>query len=201
MKFRIILLAISLGLSGTSLAGTIACPGAVSGNQRFVELTTVGADAQCLLASGGNLTGNPMNDPFLLANSNFVTIDKSDDAVSGTDVDAFGSNEVQGLNEGTQGSFDFSSVAGSYLQFAIGFKTGGNGNQDNVSFVFLLPAGITSGIWEIMIKNQELSHAVLYGVPAPVPIPAAAWLFLTAVGGLFGIRKARANRVFKANLS
>ena len=182
---------VCLVFSCAASAGTISCPSTASPQQRIVALTTIGADAQCALVSGNNLTGNPKNDPFLLAHPNFVTIDKSDDAGSGLNSDAFGAAVVQGLNGGLLGSFDFSSVAGNYSQYALGFKTGGNGKKDNVSFVFLLPPSVASGMWEILQAKQALSHTVLYGVTAPVPLPPAVWLFLTAVGGLFGIRTAR----------
>ena len=54
---------------------------------------------------------------------------------------------------------------------------------------FLLPEGTTGGAWQIdPAQGGGLSHASLYGV---VPLPAAAWLLLSGMLGLFGISRRR----------
>jgi hypothetical protein len=48
----------------------------------------------------------------------------------------------------------------------------------------------SSGSWAtIALGNQDLSHLSIYTSPSPVPVPAAVWLFGTALLGFIGMSR------------
>lgn len=85
-------------------------------------------------------------------------------------------------------SIDLTKLTG-FSDFAIGLKAG------NGYGVFAL-GDDTAGTWSI---SKDISHANLYGKtsspgPTPVPLPAAAWLFGSALLGIGGIGYRRGTR-------
>ena len=174
---------IALVLTGINAqAASISCPGTVSTSDREFSVNTT-PSATCLASGTGNINGNAMQDPFLMANSDYVLIDKSDgDGTDGLFPDSF--DNPTSLTSGLSGSFTFTPPPG-YTNFVIAFKSG-EGQLDPDWAAFLLPNGVVTGTWAIT-GNQALSHANIYA--QVVPLPAAAWLFLSAMGGLFGIKR------------
>ena len=130
---------------------------------------------------GNSLNGT--NDP---ANGlGYVTLD------SVTDAGPYdGLLTVTGLG-GTSGSFTVNSslFPSGFTSFVVGFSaTTGQVNPD--SYLFSLPANVFGGSWSINTGNLSnlgsLTRAYIYGMPAPVPLPAAAWLLLSGLAG-FGV--------------
>ena len=168
-------------------AAPVSCPGTPSAADREFTLVT-NPESICLDSGTGNINGNPMQDPFLMsaAGAGYVTLDKTDDATTGA---AEGALIFTPPTSGLSGMFSLDTVALSgYTDFVLALKSG-QGQLDPDWAVFLLN-GATSGEWSIS-GNQALSHANLYA--KVIPVPAAAWLFGSALLGLAGIgRKRRA---------
>ena len=161
-------------------AAIVSCPGTAATTDREFTLDTT-PDATCLAFDAGNLSGNgdSVND------LGYITLDKSDDGTSGA---VEGSLTFTPPTSGTSGTFslDTAQLSG-YTDFVLALKTGeGQLNPDWAAFS--LPAGATSGDWAVS-GQQALSHAVLYGKVAPVPLPAAVWLFGASLLGFAGLAK------------
>lgn len=185
MKAFWIAVAALLGSAAASsvLAATVSCPGTIVTTDREFSLTTSPA-ATCLATGVGNLNGNGDAINAL----GFLTLDKSDDSVSGLLPNALSG----GLTSGLSGSFSF--FAPGYSSFVIAFKSG-VGVLDPDWAAFLLPAGVTSGNWSISGK-QALSHVNLYGIKdrvSQVPLPASGTLGLFLLGGI-GLMMMRSRR-------
>ncbi|HUG72585.1 MAG TPA: VPLPA-CTERM sorting domain-containing protein [Steroidobacteraceae bacterium] len=157
---------------------SVHCPGTVQTSDREFILTS-DPGAACLAYAAGNLSGN--NDA--INQMGYITLDKSDDLWSGA---LPGSLVATPPDSGLSGTFAF-NVAG-YTDLVIAFASG-NGQLDPDWAAFSLPVGVTSGTWSIT-GAQDLSHVNLYGKPAPVPLPAAAWLLLSGLGMLGAVRRA-----------
>ena len=165
-------LSLLLGAGVTNAAPvSVNCPGTASTADREFTITTDPGTAVCLAYAPGNLNGNGDAINAL----GYITLDKSDDLVSGALPQSLTATPP---TSGLSGTFSFSAPA--YTDFVIAFKSGqGQLNPDWAAFT--LPNGITSGSWAIS-GQQELSHVNLYGKLAVVPVPAAAWLFGSALG-------------------
>jgi hypothetical protein len=60
---------------------------------------------------------------------------------------------------------------------------------------------VTSGTWST-VDEKGLSHITFYDTGAsvsPVPLPATAWLFCSALLGMFGVARRRAGQVVNAS--
>lgn len=58
--------------------------------------------------------------------------------------------------------------------------------------VFEYMDGLNMGLFDTStLDNKGLSHITAYAAAAPIPLPAAAWLFLSAFVGLIGFGKKR----------
>ena len=176
-------LGLAIMVSGAQAASvTVYCPGSASTTDREFSVTTDPGTATCILYGAGNLTGN--NDPVNQLAPGYLTLDKSDDLLSGV---LPGSLTATPPTSGLSGTF--SITAPGYTDFIIAFKTG-EGQIDPDWAAFRLPAGVTSGSWSIS-GQQEMSHSILYGRLTPVPLPAAAWLLLSGVAGLGALARRR----------
>ena len=173
----------SVAFCGAVSAASVSCPGTSATSDREFVMTTAGATlATCISVANGNaLDGN--NDP---ANDlGYVTLDSATEAGSYD-----GLLTVIGLG-GTSGTFTVNSslFPSGFTSFVLGFSaTVAQVNPD--SYLFSLPAGEFGGSWSITTADStqlgSLTRAYIYGMPAPVPLPAAAWLLLSGLAG-FGV--------------
>ena len=161
-------------------AASVDCPGTAATTDREFRLTTTVA-AVCLAYAAGNLNGNGDAINAL----GYVTLDKSDDATTGA---LPGALTFTPPTSGLSGTFSIN--APGYTSFVLALKSG-EGQLDPDWAAFLLPAGILSGAWEILNGNQALSHANLYGLPTPTPLPGALVLMGTVLAGSYGVGRWR----------
>jgi len=190
-------LMMAAGGASAATVATVSCPG-----DRVFSVTTA-PGSTCFATGVGNINGNPdltkKNPdplyPLLLAafGAGHVLIDKSDDAKSGLKPNAL----VGALESGLSGSWSFtlpSAGAGfSWTNVILAFKAGSGGKKLNPDWAaFVIPNSVISGTWAFSGK-QALSHVNLYAqsVPAPIPLPAAGFLLLGALGGLAVLRRRR----------
>ena len=156
---------------------SVSCPGSIITTDREFTLTTDPGTVICLASAPGNISGN--NDA--INQLGYVTLDKTDDNTSGLfPLLVTATPPTSGLS----GTFSFTAPAG-YANFVIAFKSG-QGILDPDWAAFTLPAGVTSGSWAIS-GAQQLSHINLYA--QVVPVPAAVWLFGSALGLLGVLRR------------
>lgn len=91
----------------------------------------------------------------------------------------------------TSGTFSVDSVVSGYEWLITAFKVGG-GTADPDWFAWIIPNVIATYDWSITnldgATGGGLSGVGLYGA---VPLPAAAWLMLAAVGGLGFVSRRR----------
>jgi len=146
-------------------------------------------DADTLLSYGkGNITGNVKNGKGNVPAGWQVTVDGSQSTYS---TNVFSVSSL-GASSGT---FSLSSnVWDIYSRIAIGFKVGSNKSIDWA--IFELEQFAQSGIWSTGPKQGGgLSHYMVYTIPnspvppSQVPVPGAAWLFLTGILGLMARKK------------
>lgn len=162
--------------AGPAGAATVSCPNTTATSDREFTLVTSQAALVILCRDGNSLDGtsDPVND------LGYLTVDTSADLTTGL---APGSLTFTGAGT-TSGSFSFIAPLG-YYNFVIGFQANPVGNISPDQAAFLLPAGVTSGTWNITSTDNNLGsvqRAILYA--QPVPLPAAAWLLLS---GLLGV--------------
>jgi hypothetical protein len=182
---RLFSLAAVLALALPVVAQAATCKPAPLAGERVFTVTPDAGAASCIAFGTGNISGNPMDDPiFASLVPGSVLIDKSD-GPEGADSDALSS----GLTSGLSGSWSFPDLTAPlgfiWTDLVIAFKSG-QGQLDPDWGAFLLSSAATSGTWSIS-GQQELSHVNLYGrlVEAPkIPLPAAGWALLMALGGL-----------------
>lgn len=171
-------------LAGGANAATVTtyCPGTSDTGDREFTITIEGPTAAgCLLWGEGN-TDTPANEAAILAEvSPAVLLDKSDGAslVPGVEILVTGVQSLSGL-------WEIVVPTGFTLTNAFLALKSGNGQLDPDFALFSIPDGILSGSWSIAAGSQSLSHISLYGtlVPATIPLPAAGFLLIGALGGL-----------------
>lgn len=89
---------------------------------------------------------------------------------------AYTSSDATRENNGTS-PFDFT---GMFVALKFGSKTGYLFNSANVAQTVTFSGNPAGG----------LSHKTNFGeLPSPVPLPAAAWMLLAALGGLYATRR------------
>ena len=123
----------------------------------------------------GNVNGKPGHDAIV--DLGYVLIDGTD-----TNSGALPGSLMEITNDETSGTWriDIGQLAG-YQDFVIALKAGNGWGAFSLN-------GATSGTWSI---SKELSHANLYA--KAVPLPAAAWLFGSALLGMIGLGYRRKN--------
>lgn len=125
---------------------------------------------------------------------------EGEDALDGILVATDGSS----LWQGRDGKITWTPTAAptNYSSFVALFKVG-HGSTSESWFVFALPAsGFVDAIWSlndaydgsIWAGPGSLSHTSLYGISA-VPVPAAGFLLIGALGGLGMLGRRRRNKV------
>lgn len=180
--------ALALGFAMAPTAShAVTCPLDTTDIDRFLKLET--SPASSCLDSG---TEAAANTAFLANNPGFSLIG----------VEENGNNGLEGIVEGLvfdidEGDYGFSGTIDlittnlAFDTFALLFKLGQPDTPDSW-FAFTVPSGgFTGGDWQVVDASGDpwrrggaLSNVRLYGATAPIPLPAAGWLLLTAVGGL-----------------
>ena len=181
---------------GVAAASTTNCPGVGVDDRNFTLGTATAGPVDlantCVAWGDKNLESESVpypadslsaylsSDPF---GTDYGLIDKSDDAGAGL-LDSLAS--LHGTLGGTF-SIDLTGLTDVILLFKVG-----GGNLDPVYAAFLLADfnGLVSGTWGVSGSNS-LSHVSLYANVAPIPLPAAGFLLIGALGGLGLMRRRR----------
>ncbi|MBK5968346.1 hypothetical protein CCR91_06065 [Thiorhodovibrio winogradskyi] len=129
--------------------------------------------------------------PFLANGGSWELLDKTDENSSVFEITANVKEDSGDWNIITP---EGKNIWNEYSAVMVTFK-GGNGNFGNYEGILLMQ-GKTSGTFDW--PRGSLSHASLWGTNdiSSVPIPAAAWLFGSALLGLVGFG-ARSKKVSK----
>ena len=180
-------LVVTAGAASAAPVQTL-CPGTVGTGDREFTVTIEGPTAAgCVLWGAGN-TDTPVNAALIdAANGAASLLDKTDSVgASGVVITATGISALSGL-------WSIVVPSGFSLTNAFLALKSGNGQLDPDWALFSIPNGILSGSWSITNGSQSLSHISLYGtlVPAAIPLPAAGFLLLGALGGLAALRRRR----------
>lgn len=182
---------------GTSAAHALTCPDpAASTVLRLLDVSTTPAENVTSISCLASGTGAGADGDFQALFPTYSFIGKEEDKpLSGNEgigaldgiLDEVGGSSFWGGNEG---EFTFTDP-NTDDAYAILFKFG----QPDLSeswFAIKVAGGLAAFniIWQSVDENgdlrrgQELSHVTLYGAPAPIPVPAAGILLITALGGL-----------------
>ena len=150
-----------------------------------------GGASECWGTFDGTDPG-PSSDGFQIGTTvyGFVAKNDIDDGLSGADIGLT-------VSTGTSGTWSFDATkwgAGDYGDFIIVLKAASTPGY--AAWLFEgADAASTSGEWLIswLTGNEQipnLSHIAIYA--APIPLPAAGWLLISALGGLgFAARRRR----------
>jgi hypothetical protein len=192
-------------------AGSATCPTGSTADTVTLTTTTTGYTDNPICFSSG--TGNPVDAERILNNATYSTagfegLFLADKEQAGGSTDPYdGALTISGDSDLTDpdSAFDDSSSSGTWSidlgiisadldlsKLILTFKRGDNSDPSFVSF--LLPdatglSGTVGGAWSLACTGESncsttnLSNVGLYAVP----LPAAAWLFLSAIAGVVGI--------------
>jgi len=161
----------AFALPVTSLQAA-TCPDPISAGSGYVTLTT-NPDSTCFDQGSGNVDLSPL-----------ILLDKTGE----------NNNLLEGaltINETSTGQGTFSIDAlltAGYTDLTLSVK---DGNLDGLQWgAFSLAA--LNGTWALQDKDgkyKALSGAELWGSVSPIPVPAAFWLFGTALLGFVGMSR------------
>lgn len=173
-------LSMLFGLIGIALTAN-ALGAACNSSSSYTVTDPDGGTLTCFKGSENNDTTSAIqkDDPFGV--TDWIFIDKHEEDHNGTYISASIDQD--------SGSWSISSsIWSDYDQVMVTFKSGnGNGNNSN-GFgdyeAILLSAEAVAGTFSI---SQDLSHASVWGSKTAVPLPAAAYLFGSALLGMAGI--------------
>lgn len=179
-------------------------------------ITMPASAATCVLPTG-DITGKVITN----AGCEIGTANNdSETAVNNDQIFGLNDWEFLGKNENTGGDFDGTGAAYGDLDltitgttlagdWSISGYTDGSTTYNSVMLVFkdgsdippyyvaYLLDGSTSGTYETpflsdpQLNPKNISHISIYGSLTAVPLPAAVWLFGSALIGLFGIGRLR----------
>lgn len=188
--------AVSVGF-GTSAAYALTCPDpAASTVLRLLDISTTPAgnvSSISCLASGTD-AGADGSFQTLFPTYSFIGKEENKPLSGNEGAGALNGflDEVGGSSfwSGNQGEFTFTDP-NTDDAYAILFKFG-KPELSESWFAIKVAGGLAAFniIWQSVDENgelrrgQELSHVTLYGVPAPIPVPAAGILLATALCGL-----------------
>ena len=170
-------------------ATTTECPGAAAAGRDFTLTTNDPVTNTCYMWGDNNDSNDAVFQAAILADfgPDYGLIDKieiPDDDGPGI-LDGLAS--LLGGTGGTFGPIDLTGLT----DVIIVFKTGTGGTTPGFA-AFLLADFIdfVSGEWSVTEK-QGLSHISIYANVAPIPLPAAGFLLIGALGGLGLMRRRR----------
>lgn len=157
--------------AGSSSAATLSC---MSGGTTF----SLGASDATACFAGND--SNTIDSNFVMFGmSGWTLADKNDDATSGDQSITFGQGPANNVKSG---SWDITDITG-FSKVVLNLKSGNDWGSFLVS--------TTSGTWS---TSKDLSHASIYYIdaPTPVPLPAGGLLLISALGaGALASRRKR----------
>jgi hypothetical protein len=182
MNFKLFMMTAVLGLGLTSMTSSWGAFCDPVGNPSFIMNAAAGSTGTitCAATSSGNIhyVGNDVRqDPGAI--TLFTNVTDLSSSVTGLfnnapKVDGFGSFNIT------------ATVWDSWASIYVALK------QGNGYGLFLITKDVTSGTWKTTPgSGTGLSHYLAFGgeelpPPSQVPVPAAVWLFGSAMAGLFG---------------
>lgn len=200
-------LTLALAVAGASLFGSHDAQAATLGScvvSSTIDVTNKVTPTSLCFALNGLSDG----DAAKLADLNALSINGTTGGwTSLGKFEPTGSNTYYSLDDSIeslkQGEWDiFAAATSLYGEFMMVFKGGNDNNTDPASFVGYILAG-TSGTWSSPLiattggsagTMRDLSNVELFarGAPSVIPLPAAGWLLLGGLGGLFAMRRRKA---------
>lgn len=197
--------AIALSANASVATTTATCPNTDTAT-RYITLSTTSSSPSvngCYAYGDGNINGTTGQDPILAGatvtvgphNSNtfnlvtgpvltdLVLLDNSNPASLVGALDGVLSGALSNVSSGT---ITVGDVTG-YTNLVLGLKFGSN--LTPVWGAFLISG---AGNYSFSVDpSQNISHVILYGTVAAVPVPATGFLLLGALGAFGLIRKRR----------
>lgn len=184
----VLVLGLGINTSSVSAATTSVCPDDGSGTREFT-LTTEDPVSNSCYFWGPN---NDANDAAFVA-QRLADFGSEHTLLSKVEIDDDGLVDREGTNDSLLGNSIVALLGGLGGEFTLDttgfkdillvFKTGTGRSTPGFAAFALIPSGPTEGEWSVNLQ-QGLSHVSLYGSPAPIPVPAAGILLITALGGL-----------------
>jgi hypothetical protein len=185
---------LALMASGAQAATTTLCPNSSSTTDREFTLTTEDPIGNSCFASGSPNDNNDAVFQAMLAN-----LVPAATLLGKVEYDKFGVLQSTGpevsllddmiaLLSGNSGGFtlDLTGIVNAVLVFKVG------NNPGPAYAAFTVDSGLVTGFWSSTpLQGGGLSHVSLYGAPAAVPVPAAGFLLIGALGGLAALRRRR----------
>ena len=160
-------------------AGSVDCPD-TSGDYASVDTTEVALTPTCVSSGSGNESAADFGPDYVLLSKDQDNSLNEGLFPAALDIATYNSTDA---DFGTSGDYTINySLLTAYKDFVFVLK---RGNAATNSWVAFDLDGSASGTWSLTPDKWALSHGSLYGVV--VPIPAAAWLFGSALLGGIGL--------------
>lgn len=145
--------------------------------------------AGCYAWGNGNINGNVLHDPILnaadMGGNTFEPVATPIDGIAYIGEVGVDGGSATGYNKAS-GTIDIGSLGDGYSDLVLAIKFGDNWAS------FLISAEDNPFTYSISPKKGAgMSHVLLYGVPAPVPLPAAGLMLMGALGGLTVAKRRR----------
>lgn len=169
MRFiRTLVAAVSLTLAA-STSSALTC----SSSATFT--LDVSNAVACFTGNDSNQVSDPGFEMF--GETGWLEADKNDDSATGFPITFTGTGLTNGSKNGT---WEINVLDPQAVGSVVVSLKAGNGFG-----AFLIADDVTSGFWT---STKSLSHASIFYLPpvtiVPTPLPAGAWLLISAFGGL-----------------